>query len=52
VLSSAATLREIQGTTRPQEATAPQGAATTQAARTEAAQEPQEHEYAIFIEFN
>jgi hypothetical protein len=42
VLSSAATLREIQGTTRPQETAATHGAATTQAARTEAAQEPQE----------
>jgi hypothetical protein len=42
VLSSAATLRKIQDTTRPQDPAAAQVAATTQSARTEAAQEPQE----------
>ena len=42
VLSSAATLREIQCATRHQEPAAAQGAATTQAARTEAAHEQQE----------
>ena len=42
VMSSAATLREIQGTTRPQETAATHRTATTQAARTEAAQDPQE----------